>query len=275
MASAHAATQDEICEALTSVWSSISTHGAALDEPSWDLPTRLPGWSVKDLVSHVIGTEAMLAGRPQPDVEVPDLPHLRNDIGRFNEACIIERRDRPGADVLAEFDEITAERVAALRRMDADGFDDEAWTPAGHATYGRFMQIRVFDSWMHELDLRDALGVPGFVGGAAESVVLAEMAEALGYAVGKRAGAPDGSSVALVVTGDRRHRLDVVVDGRATVSSTPVLSPTATVTTDLVTFAALVGGRIDPGGPVADGGVQLAGDPDLAHAVATHLAFVI
>ena len=33
-----------------------------------------------------------------------------------------------------------------------------SFTPAGKDTYGRFMQIRVFDCWLHEQDIRDALG---------------------------------------------------------------------------------------------------------------------
>ena len=268
-------TRDDIVAALEAVWGSIAELGDTLSEADWALPTRLDGWSVKDLVSHVIGTEAMLAGRPQPTVEVGDLPHLRNDIGRFNEVWIAERRDRPGAVVLAEFREITGERLATLARMDAAQFAEEAWTPAGKATYGRFMQIRVFDSWMHEQDLRAALGRPGHLDGPAVDVSLAEVAEALGYVVGKRVGAPTGSSVALVVTGPTRRRFDVAVTDRARVQPVAAIAPTATVTTDLATFAALIGGRVDPEAPLADGRVAVDGDSDLARALATRLAFVI
>lgn len=267
--------RDLIVDALAQVWTATAELCRPLDETAWDTPTRLDGWTVRDNIAHLVGTESMLLGRPDPGVEVPDSPHLRNDIGRFNEVWVEAFRGRPGAEVLAAFEEVTAERLAALQRMGPERFAEEAWTPAGKATYGRFMQIRLFDCWMHDLDVRAALGVQGYVGGAASTVALAEVATALGYAVGKRAGAPDGSSVALVVTGADRHRFDVVVDGRAAVVDVPVLAPTATVTTDLVTFAALVGGRIDPEGPLADGRVTLAGDPDLARRVATHLAFVI
>ena len=275
MASEPTMTRDDIVQALDDVWGSLATIGATLSDDEWERPSRLAGWSVKDLYAHVLGTEAMLLGRPQPTVDVPDAPHLRNDIARFNEAWIIERRERPGAEVLAEFVEVTGERLAALARMDRAQFDEEAWTPAGHATYGRFMQIRVFDSWMHEQDVRDAVGRPGDLDGVAVEVVLAEIAEALGFVVGKRAGAPSGASVALVITGPHRHRFDVAVTDRARVTTTPALSPTATVATDLSTFAALIGGRVDPDAVLASGSVDLAGDPDLAHAVATNLAFVI
>lgn len=266
---------ERLVGALEAVWSSTAALCRDLTDEEWALPTRCPGWSVQDLISHMLGTEAMLAGRPQPAVDVPDAPHLRNDIGRFNEAWIIERRSHCGADVLDEFVAITSDRLAALGRMRQAQFDEEAWTPAGKATYGRFMQIRVFDCWMHEQDARAALDRPGHLTGPAVDVSLDEIAQALGYAVGKRAGAPAGSSVALVVNGPTRHRFDVVVTDRARLSATPTLAPTTTVTTDLATFVALVGGRIDPEEPLDGGIVTVSGDAELGRAVATHLAFVI
>ena len=157
MTSERGTNSERLVGALEAVWSSTATLCRDLTDEEWALPTRCPGWSVQDLVAHMLGTEAMLAGRSQPAVEVPDAPHLRNDIGRFNEAWIIERRSRRGADVLDEFVEITSDRLAALGRMDQAQFDEEAWTPAGKATYGRFMQIRVFDCWMHEQDARAAI----------------------------------------------------------------------------------------------------------------------
>jgi branched-subunit amino acid aminotransferase/4-amino-4-deoxychorismate lyase len=45
------------------------------------------------------------------------------------------------------------------------------------------------------------------------------------------------------VTGTPRRRYDVVVTDRARLSAQPVLNPTATITTDVSSFAALVGGR--------------------------------
>ena len=44
------------------------------------------------------------------------------------------------------------------------------------------MQIRVFDCWLHEQDIRDAVGRPGHETGLAVEVVLDEMATALGFA---------------------------------------------------------------------------------------------
>lgn len=264
-----------VVDALAEVWGSLLEVGRGVADAQWDLPTRCPGWRVRDQFSHVIGVESALAGRPQPEVEVPEAEYLRNDIGRFNEAWIEERRGRTGEQVLAEFDAITSERLDALRRMTPDQFDEEAWTPAGHATYGRFMQIRVFDCWMHLQDVRAALGRPGDLDGVAVDVALDEMGLALGYVVGKKAGARLGQSVAIVVDGPQRRRFDLVVEARARLVDGPALRPTATVTTDLATFAALVGGRTGAVAALEDGRVEFAGDGDLARRVAANLAFVV
>ena len=98
--------------------------------------------------------------------------------------------------------------------MSDEQWDEVGFTPAGPDTYGRFMRIRVFDQWMHELDIRDAIGAAGGDGGPAAEVALDEMASAMGYVVGKKAGAPTGSRVRFELTGPAARRIDVEV-GRA------------------------------------------------------------
>ena len=44
-------------------------------------------------------------------------------------------------------------------------FDAPSWTPAGRdETYGRFMRIRHYDCFMHEHDIRYALGLASEAG---------------------------------------------------------------------------------------------------------------
>ena len=268
-------TPDALVGDLRAVWSSLDLLLDSLDEKDWAAPTDCPGWSVQDTVVHVIGTERTLAGESAPDVEVPESPHVRNDIGRMNEAWIIDRRDRAPADVLAEFREVVRDRDAALSAMQPQEFDAESWTPAGQATYGRFLQIRVFDTWIHEQDIREAVGRSGHLEGPAVRRTLAEVANGLGFVVGKRAGAPDGSSVRFVVTGPEPATIDVVVDGRARVTDDLQGEPTTTVTTDLPTFIRLVAGRRPGAGALAEGRVRVTGDQELGAAVVGALGYTI
>jgi uncharacterized protein (TIGR03083 family) len=258
----------QVIGALETVWRSIAALGATLDEDDWRRPSRLPGWTTKDLVSHIIGTESLLAGRPQPQAEVGDAPHLRNDIGKLNEAWVEERRQRTGGEVLEEFVSVTDQRLTTLGRMSQQQFDEEAWTPAGLATYGRFMQIRVFDCWMHEQDIRDALGRPGHEAGLPVDVALEEMSASLGYLVGKKGGAPDGATVTLDLDGRAFH---VAVAGRAALVDSLPGPATTTLRMSVGTFARLGGGRIDPGLAT----VHLDGDEALGQRIVENLAYTI
>jgi uncharacterized protein (TIGR03083 family) len=267
--------KDVVVPALAETWESILSLGAGLREDEWALPTACPGWSVKDQLSHMIGTESIITGRPTPAVDLDRFDYLRNDIGRTNEAWIDERRSRPGAEVLEEFRTITALRLGVLGSMDQAAFDHPSPTPAGPDTVGRFMQIRVMDCWVHEQDMREATGRPGHQEGPAVAVALDEVVTALGFVVGKKAGAPDGSSVRFDLTGGSGRVVDVVVDGRARLSEEPVAHPTATITAPVVLFSRIAGGRASPAAHLADGSVTVTGDADLGRRVVDVLPYMI
>ena len=130
--------------------------------------------------------------------------------------------------------------------MDDETWNAEGFTPAGRDTYGRFMRIRTFDCWLHEQDIRDALDRPGGEAGPAAALALEEMTTAMGYVVGKRAGAPAGSRVRFELTGASARRIDVEVGERAQVVDDLTGDPTVTLTMPAGVFARLGGGRVDP-----------------------------
>jgi uncharacterized protein (TIGR03083 family) len=271
MASRTILDRDRLVAVLDEQFDAVLDLARGLDDHEWDQPTACPGWSVKDNLVHVIGTEAMLLGRPTPEVDLPDdLPHVRNDIGRFNEQWIEAYRDRTPAEVVADLDEVIAARRAELADKDQAAFDAESFTPAGTDTYGRFMRIRVMDMWMHEQDIREAVGRPGHDDGSAAVTALDEMSGAMGFVVGKRAGAPAGSSVRLDLTGSSGRRIDVEVGERASVVPALDGPPTATLTMPVLLFTRLAGGRgADPAG------VEVDGDAALGRAVVDNLGFMI
>jgi hypothetical protein len=57
---------EPVIDLLDTVWSSTADLLDDLTDAQWDTPTDLPGWSVRDAVAHMIGTERMLAGDPTP-----------------------------------------------------------------------------------------------------------------------------------------------------------------------------------------------------------------
>jgi uncharacterized protein (TIGR03083 family) len=265
------ADKDRLVDLLGAEWSSIAELLADLPSEDWSA-TVLPGWDVHDVLAHMVGTECALSGMELPPV--PDgSEHVRNDIGKVNEAWVASRRAVSHQDLLAEFVAITAKRLASLRSMSVHDFYAPSWTPAGPGTYARFMQIRVFDCWMHEQDIRAAVGRPGNESGPAAERSLDEVVGALGYIIGKRGRAPDGSSVLIRLTGPIERDLHVIVEGRARVTDTLEGEPTAMITLSSSLFLRLAGGREDP--EASAEAVRLDNDLDLARQLASNLAFTI
>ena len=107
---------------------------SSLRPEEWERQTDCPGWSVKDNLSHVIGTESMLLGRPAPEHDPGEKAWVRNPIGANNEVQVDYRRPWPPEKVLEEFREVAAERMKALGAMSEADLDGESWTPIGQGT---------------------------------------------------------------------------------------------------------------------------------------------
>jgi uncharacterized protein (TIGR03083 family) len=263
------ATDRELVDMLDEVWTSIADCTAGLTEEQWKTETECPGWSVQDNLVHITALEAMSIGKDLPLTDIPDdLPHVKNDFGRQNERWIASRRSWTGADALAEFRAVTAERIEGLRALDTAGFDADSWTPQGPGTVRDLLPFRIFDSWVHEQDMRRALGAPGDLDSAPAAHVLGMMEKPMAFVVGKKAGAPDGSTVVFSLQAPLTRELDVAVaGGRASIVDGPVTDPTVVITTDTETFARLATGRVDPAAAMAAGAVSITGDAELGRRV--------
>lgn len=260
---------------LTEQFGTIAQLCAGFDEDTWALPTCLPGWDVKDNVSHIIGTESMLLGRANPTVDISGYEHVHNPIGEANELWVESFRDRSGAEVLESFREVTAERIAALEVMTQADFDAPSWTPAGpDETYGRFMRIRHYDCFMHTLDITGAVGVDDIAPVDHLRSALSEPISGLGFIVGKRAGMPKGTTVRLELSGPAGGTYLVEVAERASLVDHLDGEPTVSLGLDPVLFLRLTGGRRDAG-PHLGVDIDLGGDIELARRLATNLTFTI
>ncbi len=266
---------------LEEVWNDIAELCEGLSLEQWATTTECPGWTVFDNVAHMIGTERMLAGE-QPAGDAPagalDAPHVRNDIGKANEAWIASYRAWDGPKLLEEFRAVTGRRLDSLRALTPEQWDAEGFTPEGPGPYRQFMAIRVFDCWYHDEDIREALGRPGFLEGAVADLSLERIPpKGLGYIVGKKAGAPAGSVVAFVVEGTPPivAAISVPPEGRAILLDAAPADPTVRITTDRRTFARLAGGRWSGAHARAHGVVRIEGDRELGDRVVDNMAFTI
>ena len=273
---------EPMIDLLETVWDSIIELGAGLDEDQWKSPSELPGWTVQDNLSHIIGTERMMQGDPTPDNQPARTDHLRNPIGEMNEHWVQHYRALPGAEVLERFRLLSTTRLAELRALPPEALDEVGPTPVGQAPFREFLAVRVMDSWIHEQDMRRALNRPGHLAGPAADHSVARLVTAMPYVVGKKVAAPDGTSVVFTVA--RADQTDpeagpltivVVVDGRAALAETAPDDPSATLDMDLTTFVALATGRADPDAALESGRVEVAGDPALGRQVVQQLSFMV
>jgi uncharacterized protein (TIGR03083 family) len=269
--------KSDVVEGLFASWDEIDALLGGLADKHWQAQTPLPGWTVHDVTAHLIGTETMLQGvaAPEADVDVSTLKHVRNDIGVLNERWVRKLRGVSAAEMLEKFRATTAKRREALSDISEDDWNQITATPAGPDTYGRFMRVRIFDCWMHEHDIRDALGQPATdLAGPSSRLALDEVAASMGFVVGKLGGAPDGSRVAIELTGPLRRTINVAIEGRGRlVDDFGGDEPTATITLDGLLFTRLAGGRT-PLAPHADA-VTYGGDEEVGRRVVAHLNYVI
>lgn len=267
-----AALADELAE----TWGAVLEVCDGIDEEAWRTPTDCPGWSVHDVVAHLVGTESQLLGREvPPDDGVADPGYVRNPIGKGNERWVRSRRALPGPALLEELREVTSLRLDALRRMTDEEMAADSWTPAGPGTYRDLVLIRIFDSWVHEQDVRRALHRPGHLAGPAAERSLDQVERAMPYVVGKKAGAPEGAKVVFEVAGPTERRFAVEVSGGRARPTPDLDGATARVMAEFEAFMALAAGRWPPGSALADGRVAVDGDLELGKAVVAELDFVI
>jgi uncharacterized protein (TIGR03083 family) len=269
-------TGEPVVTILEEEWAAIDALGQGLGDGEWELPSECPGWTVRDVLSHLIGIERTLLGDPAPPPLALLPAHVENEIGARNEAWVAPRRALPGRDVLDEFREVTARRLAELRGFPRARYDEIGPSPVGEVQYREFMHVRVMDSWVHEQDIRIATARPGHDSGPAARLSLDRLCSGVPFVVGKQAGAPDGSSVRFDLRGSLSRRMDVAVrDGRAKVVSALDGPPTAALDMDVEVFWRLTCGRVDGKAARLAGLVDVMGDNELASRVVDNMAFMI
>ncbi|MDW3220358.1 MAG: maleylpyruvate isomerase family mycothiol-dependent enzyme [Acidimicrobiales bacterium] len=223
-----------------------------------------PDWDVRGVITHTLGVEVVLTGW-EPSAEAP--PPFEK-MGAFEaEAAALSR-----ADFAIRVQEVTATRLAELERLDASVIDQPSITPTGIGTYGGFLQVRVFDLWVHARDIAVPLGESLDDAGPAAEMALSEVDGAVGYIVGKKIGLPEGKSVVFEIRGDIERDIAVTVDGRAT-RVERVDEPDVVVTTDVGTFIMLAAGRIDPHQQLDAGTISWSGDEEWGPKAALNLAY--
>lgn len=254
-------------ENLRQCWASLDDLVDQLTPEQWATRSLCPDWTVREVLVHLGAVEHMLLGEP-PGSMPEALPFGK--VGDWMQS-VAPLSDQ---EVLDRYREVIAARRDELSAMSDDDFDLPCMTPVGPGTYGRFMDVRVFDFWVHEQDIRVPLALPGHEDGPAAEMAVAEVERSLGYIIGRKVGLADGESITIDLTGPVDRTFHVVVDGRAG-QVAALVDPDVTLRADSTTFTLLACGRIDPQGPIDDGRISWAGDAELGERAARNLAFTM
>jgi uncharacterized protein (TIGR03083 family) len=256
-------------DAWTQSIEAISELVTPLVEGEWNRPTVCPGWSVRDVVSHVIGIECEMLGDPRPIHTLPrDLFHVKDELSRYLEVQVDVRRCHTAPEMTAELEYTIIRRSRQLRNETRDPETKIRGPLAGaEASLEQVLRLRAFDVWVHEQDLRHALDKPGNLDSPGALVARDVLLEGLSKVVAKDAGAPPHSAVVVDVNGPLDFMRTVRVDGegRGSVSGSPSLGPVVTLMLDWEAYVLLACGRARPEA-LADR-VKIEGDLDLAEAI--------
>lgn len=256
----------------------ISELVTPLAEGEWNRATECPGWSVRDVVSHIIGVECELLGDPRPIHTLPrDLYHIRDEASRHMEVQVDVRRHHTGPEMTSELEYTIIRRS---RQQREEKRTPETTVPhvlpgADEITLEELYRMRAFDIWVHEQDLRRALDAPGNLDSAGALIARDVLTEALPKVVAKGAGAKPKTAVVLDVSGgegELEFMRTVRVDesGRAAVDGSPSLGPTATLSLGWEPYLRLACGRVRP--DVIAEEVKVEGDTELATAILNNFA---
>lgn len=254
-------------------WSAINDFTALLEElpaEQWDTTTDLPGWDVRAVASHVAHLEGILAGGPEETAEVDEPPHVTGFMGLYTEIGVLNRRQTSPDAIINEIRESATTRHTMLL---VDPPTDASAAP--EIVFGGvpwswevLLRNRPLDVWMHEQDVRRAVGRPGGIDTAPAKHTAEYLAESLGFVLGKKVGAAPGTSLVLDMAGSEPFAFVINDAGRGERLPEPPSDPTLTLRMDRATFVVLAGGRC----PADDDAVAIEGDQELGQQVVAAMA---
>lgn len=254
-------------------WQAVQDLTALLEQvpaEQWTTPTDLAGWDVRACAAHTAHLESVLAGNPEETADVGEPPHVTGFLGLYTEIGVVNRRDRSPDEIIAEIREVTGrrhEQLLADPPTDASAkppviFGGVPWT------WEVLLRNRPLDVWMHEQDVRRAVGRPGGLDSRPAQHTADYLLESFGFVLAKKAAAPAGTTAVLDVAGSPTVAFTVNDQGRG--AQLPVVPADATVTlrTDRESFVVLAGGRRRP----EAGAVTIEGDRELGERIVSVMA---
>ena len=180
----------------------------SLSDDEWATPTVCPGWTVKDVVLHLLGVDLAnlsrrrdgfqdTAQRPASDTQADLVAFLT----AFNQSWV-EATRRLSPRLLCELLAFSGPPLAAYYAgLDLGAMGEPvSWAGPQPAPVWLDVAREYTERWVHQQQIRDALQRPGLVEPRYCAPVLAAFVHGLPHAL-SRADAPEGTCVRLVISG--------------------------------------------------------------------------
>ena len=230
----------------------------AVPAEEWSTPTDLAGWDVHACAAHTAHLEAVLSGAPEETVEFDAGPHVSGLARAYTEQGVVSRREATPDELIREIREsATKRRTFLLADPPTDGTEMPPRTPGDIAwNWQTLLRNRPLDVWMHEQDVRRAVGRPGGLASAPAQHTADYLLEGMGMVLARRAGAAPGSTLVMEVAGSAPVGFGVSDSGRGSALAEVPHEPTVRLGMGREAFVLLAGGRRTP----PDGAVAVTGD---------------
>ena len=208
----------------------------------WARPTDCPRWTVREVVAHLaaIESELVIGSGFAGEGNGREVPPAYTQLG------VDARADQAPERLVEELAAAIEDRVTQLRGAD---WAQPPRAPGGLAwDWDTLLRNRVIDVWVHEQDIRRAVGRPGGLDSAGARVTVTAFAMAMPYVLGKKVAPGPGTAAVWKVDGPTAVTIAARVgeNGRAVAVDPPPADADVWLRMDTEAFGLLCAGRREP-----------------------------
>lgn len=138
----------------------LATLAGGFDERQWAAPSRCEGWSVRDVIAHLVSTNQFWAFSIGSALGGEPTRFLATFDPVTSPAELVDAdRSQSTAQVLDRFIETNESLADAVAVLDDDGWSMLGEAPPGHVPLRAVALHALWDSWVHERDIVLPLGL--------------------------------------------------------------------------------------------------------------------
>jgi uncharacterized protein (TIGR03083 family) len=138
----------------------METILGSLTDDQWASPSRCEGWSVRDVIAHLNGTNLFWAASIGAGAAGSPTKFLAEFDPVATPAQMVDAtRAVAPEETLRQFVDSNRSLFAAVEQLDEHGWNAVAESPAGHVSIRLVAHHALWDAWVHERDITVPLGL--------------------------------------------------------------------------------------------------------------------